>query len=542
MTMDAYNQSLLDQMDEALADAEPKESLEDAVRRLAALKPLEYERVRQGEAEALGVRVSALDSEIKAQREAGGDDDGVSAVEELEPWLDPVDGAVLDQIRGDFGRYVVAPAESLDTLSLWALGTFCYDAFSIFPKAFLSSPERRCGKTVALEVLEANTCRALMASSITASAIFRAVQEWRPTLIVDEADRLSKDNEELVGIINAGHRKRSAIVIRNVKVADEYIPRKFSVWSPMAIGAIGRMADSIMDRSIVVHMRRKAPGERAEKIPLDLFESNHDLRRRCLRWGADNMHLLRSTNVAMPHHGNDRALDNWLPMFALAAVIGGDWPGRAEKAFAKLTVEEQEDALGPMLLADIRQIFKDKRADKIPSKDLVATLVEMEDRPWGEWRRGRPMTQNSLSRLLDPYRINPGTIRIGSMTPKGYRLSQFRDAFDRYLTATPSPDTTNQAATPPQLSSGAASGEIQAATNPADVSARNSRKPSNGAGCGGVAAENGVSGGETPNQRLVLAWLNSIGATAEEIEDTMERCSRDPAAREYFVQQARAST
>ena len=84
-----------------------------------------------------------------------------------------------------------------------------------------------------------------MASSITSSAIFRAVNEWRPTLIVDEADTFGKDDEELAGIINAGHRKRSAIVIRNVKVGDEVEIVSPDANAPNSIENLARLANTI---------------------------------------------------------------------------------------------------------------------------------------------------------------------------------------------------------------------------------------------------------------------------------------------------------
>jgi len=382
------------------ADAQPNPSAE-GLARLAALSPLEYDRAREAAAKALGIRVSTLDKEVAACRGSDAADDD-SVVEELEPWPEPVSAAVLDEIRNDFGRYVFASNESLDAAAIWALGSYGYDAFPIWAKLFFSSPERRCGKTVALEVLEANVSRALMASSITSSAIFRAVQAWRPTLIVDEADTFGKDDEELTNIINAGHRKRSANVVRNVKVGDEHIPKKFSVWSPMAIAAIGRLRDTVMDRSIIIQMQRKAPGERIERAPADLFERNQQRRRRCLRWAEDNLLALKQARVNIPHYGNDRAQDNWEPLFAIAQVIGGDWPRRVGAAFAKLSAEEEEEAVGPLLLSDIREVLEAKATTRIFSQDLVDALVAMEDRPWCEWRRGRPMTQNSLARLLRP--------------------------------------------------------------------------------------------------------------------------------------------
>lgn len=464
------------------------------VARLAAMTPFEYEQVREEEAKLLKVRASVLDKEVDAARKAQADDDDDGVVESLEPWPEPVDGSVLDEIRADFERHVIADAASKDALAVWALGTYVYDAFPIFPKAFLSSPERRCGKSVTLEVLEANVHRALVASSISPSSIFRGVELWRPSLLIDEADRLPKDNEELTGIINAGHRKRTAFVIRNVKVNDEHEPRKFSTWAPMALAAIGRMADTIMDRSVVIHLRRKAPGEQVQKIPMDLFERNHSRRRRCLRWAEDAAEQLRNTQVQLPQHGNDRMLDNWLPLFAIAEAVGGEWPGRVRAAFDRLSIEEEEEAVGPMLLADIKEIFEARRLDKLFSRDLVAGLTEMEGRPWAEWRRGRPLTQNSLAKLLEPYKIRPETVRLGADRAKGYKRSRFQDAWLRYLSPAEPPV---QTVTPCQPSNGAGSSEFETVTDSENVTGRNSREPSNDAACHDVTDQNGASGERT---------------------------------------------
>ena len=67
------------------------ESIDVAVERLAALKPLRYERVRELEAEALGVRVSALDKEVAKARNSGGAEAKGRAIElyEPEPWPEP---------------------------------------------------------------------------------------------------------------------------------------------------------------------------------------------------------------------------------------------------------------------------------------------------------------------------------------------------------------------------------------------------------------------------------------------------------------------
>jgi Protein of unknown function (DUF3631) len=100
-----------------------------------------------------------------------------------------------------------------------------------------------------------------------------------------------------------------------------------------------------------------------------------------------------------------------------------------------------------MALEDIAAAFAEKGVDRIASKELVEILEKREDRPWPEYRNGKPITQRQLARLLDCFGIVPGTIRMDSgKTPKGYYVASFEDAFGRYL----APASPFSSATTPQ--------------------------------------------------------------------------------------------
>ena len=86
-----------------------------------------------------------------------------------------------------------------------------------------------------------------------------------------------------------------------------------------------------------------------------------------------------------------------------------------------------------MLLEDIWRVFQEQDADRLFSADLAAALVEMEDRPWPEWRRGNPLSPAAMSRLLKPFGVHPRKLRIGAETKQGYELDTFFDSFARYL-------------------------------------------------------------------------------------------------------------
>jgi hypothetical protein len=99
-------------------------------------------------------------------------------------------------------------------------------------------------------------------------------------------------------------------------------------------------------------------------------------------------------------------------------------------------VTENEPAIyaRSMILRDIRDIFAARLGvDRLSSATLVDALGAMENRPWSEWRNGKPITAAALARLLGPFGITPGTKRHGSATFKGYLLADFADAFESYL-------------------------------------------------------------------------------------------------------------
>lgn len=395
------------------------------------MTPIEYDQCREQVAKKLNVRLSTLDEEVGKLRTPPADN-RLSLVEEIEPWESPINGIELaKEIESLLSQHVILPKGAQVALTLWTMGTFVYDAFRVWPKLTISSPEKRCGKTTLLEVLAGQCHRSLVASNISPAAIYRVIEAWEPSLLIDEADTFIQGNDELRGVVNSGHTKSSAFVVR--VTGDNHEPSKFSTWCPMVLSMIKLPPDTILDRSVVIQLRRKLPGEFAKKLPLSFFDDCYDLRRKLKRWGDDHLTKLRYSKPTLPPSQNDRALDNWMPLFAIADVLGGDWPERTRDAFQVLTLSVDEESFGPLILNDIKIIFDDKRADRIFSAKLVQALTGLEDRPWQEWRKGKPLTGAGLARLLKPFGIKSGTIRIGDLTQKGYYRKAFEDAFERYI-------------------------------------------------------------------------------------------------------------
>ncbi len=343
----------------SIAEETPPETTEVIIKRLANLSDIDYESIRVDEAKKANLRVNKLDEFVEKEKGIIEVDSG-SVVEEIEPWPDSVNGTdLLDNMAKQLSDHVILPRGTAVSLAVWVLGSYAMDAWSIWPKVLISSPEKRCGKTTLLEALEALTHKALLSSSITTSAIFRSIEAFRPTMIIDEADTFMADNPELNGIINAGHRKRAAFVIRSESIGNTFTPKKFNVWCPMIIAGIGKQKDTLQDRSIKIEMRRKLPEESAKRMPSDFFERNQILRRQCLRWAQDNITNLKKAKPDVPACGNDRAEDNWLSLFAVSNVAGGSWPDKVLASYRLFTIQDLDDeAIGSKLLSDIKEIFE----------------------------------------------------------------------------------------------------------------------------------------------------------------------------------------
>jgi putative DNA primase/helicase len=356
------------------------------------------------------------------------------ALPEPEPWPQPVDGGeLLDEIGKGIRTYVVFDKAAADAVALWVVAAHAFDSFGIFPRLLVTSPEKRCGKSTLLDSIERLVPRPLSAANITAAALFRVIEAARPIVILDEADTFARDNEELRGVINAGH-KRNGTVVRIVETGGDYQPRQFSVWAPVVLAAIGHLPGTIEDRSIIVALKRRKPDEKVESLRLDRPNGLDVLARKAARWAADHADAVREANPAVPGSIINREADNWRPLLAIAEAAGGNWPERARQIATEFAGEVDDDSRRTQLLVDIRAAFQvQKETDRISSETLVTYLIGLEDRPWAEWSKGRPLSKNQLARLLKPLRVSPGTIWFtGGDTAKGYYRAAFDDAFARY--------------------------------------------------------------------------------------------------------------
>lgn len=366
----------------------------------------------------------------------------VEILEAIETASTPLAG-LLEDVHRFLGAFVAYPsAAAHDAHVLWIAHAHAMEAWESTPRIAFLSPEPGSGKTRALELTETMVPRPVEAVNVTPAYLFRKVADeaGRPTILFDEIDTVfgpkAKDNEEVRGLLNAGHRRGAVAgrcVVKGKLIETEEIP----AYCAVALAGLGEVPDTILTRSIVIRMRRRSAAEQVQPYRRRVHgEHGEALRDRLAKWGEAATARLTASWPEMPAGIADRDADVWEPLFAIADEAGGGWAERARVAGVALVAASKAGtpSLGIRLLADLRAVFAD--ADQIPTERILEALHKIEESPWGDLR-GKPLDARGLARRLLPYDVKPTTIRYRASTPKGYRREDLHDAWLRYLPNTP---------------------------------------------------------------------------------------------------------
>jgi hypothetical protein len=427
--------------EEFVATAIGEGELNAEIKKLAALPIGVYEAKRAAEAKRLGMRVGIVDFLVKAERDkASKKQKDFLPHWNVERWPEPVDGTtLLEELRNYFTRHAALPKHADVVLALWPLHTWVFDCFDITPYLVITSPTRRCGKSLLLTILSWMCCRAKKNDSMSKAAIYRSVESEQPTLLLDETGWVVDQKDERQGILCGGFERNGFVEVCEGDGANITV-RRYSTYCPKAFGIIGKLTATLMDRAIEIAMHRKTKRDSVERLGRRDNADYSRLRQQCLRWANDNREALAAIEPKAPDGLNDRALDIWEPLLAIAEHVGGDWPKLvAEAAIALSGGEAASEERSVELLADIRATFDASGLDEITTKALIAALCADEERPWATYNKGKPISDRQVAKLLKQFPIlSEDVYPPRERHAKGYKQVRFLDAFERYLTpATP---------------------------------------------------------------------------------------------------------
>lgn len=399
---------------------------------------------------AASVRVARVPrgKDVSEWIEAGASREDLEALADSAPAWEPVAvprGAdLLEAVVRFIRRFVILTEDQAVACALWVLHAHAAEAAETTPYLCITSPERRCGKSRLMEVLQRLAPRPWYTVRPSEAVLFRKLTTGA-TLFLDEYDTIfsaaAKDSTEGIrATLNAGF-VRGAVVSRCAEHGKELVD--FEVFGPKVLAGISDPPDTVKDRSFVITLRRARRDEIRERFRSRKATPEAEaLARQAEAFFAvpGRLEALRRAEPALPDALNDRAQDAAEPLLAIADIAGGEWPARARAALVALAEDaaedEAEDSVGVGLLRDLVTVFERLGSPAgATTEALVRELQATEGSPWKRWNHGEGLDAAGLAALLRAFRISPQKKRWthGAEPRGGYRRDPILDAAARYV-------------------------------------------------------------------------------------------------------------
>ena len=311
---------------------------------------------------------------------------------------------------------------------LWVIFTYLTDISDIAPIAWITAPERQCGKSTLLGLFERVVNKPMAFNNITQAVLYRVMEQFEPTLLIDEIDTSLKDKNELLGIVNAGYSRHASNVPR-MNQDKGGIVEKFDVFGAKVFSGIGEMKGTFASRAIRFELRRKTNSDKVKRFNKRTlpYETTNELQSKVKRWAIDNREQVQAVHTPLLQI-NDRDFDNWEILLQIATVLGVY--DKALQACLIICNRKDEPSLNEMLLSDIREVWN---GEKMGSTSLLERLNDDKEKAWQTFNNGQPMTAYQLSKKLKTFGIKSKNIKQGQHVIKGYDKADFVKVWNNYL-------------------------------------------------------------------------------------------------------------
>jgi hypothetical protein len=362
--------------------------------------------------------------------------------------------AALDATEAFYRRYLALTESQYIAVTLWTAHAHALEATSTTPYLHFTSPEPECGKTRAMECVEALTPKPLYAASMTSAVLYRAIEQLAPTLLIDEADNLMGDREakrDLFGLLNAGYRRGAPALRMGGGNRDKL--ERFETFSAKAIAGLDDLVATLASRCVRIEMQRRRIDEPVADFFHDEAHTEAEPIREALaasaREATEALHTARPDRLGV----RDRMEEALRLPLAIADMAGEVWMTRAREALKELAGASKRGEASEklQLLGDIREVFKNRGdPDTLRTAELLDGLITLDEAPWRGWwgveRDGQVQVSRGAARKLGEklrgFGIRSRDVGRKEKRLKGYVRADLENVWARYL-PDPLPDPRN---------------------------------------------------------------------------------------------------
>jgi hypothetical protein len=287
------------------------------------------------------------------------------------------DSELLGEIRSFIHRYVDVSPLFEEIASYYVLLSWVYDAFNELPY-LRARGDFGSGKTRLLLTVGSICYKPIFASGAsTVSPLFRIIDAFRGTLIIDEGDfRLSDEKAEVVKILNNGNARGFPVLRSEVSGGKEFDPRAYTVFGPKLVASRGFFEDRALESRFLTE--EMGQGRLREDIPINLPESQKEealhLRNKLLLFRLRNLRKPRALEDSL-----DRSLEPRLNQIFSPLLSIVDDPKAQEdlKELARRYDRELVSDRGMETEAQLLEVIRDLAASSTDSRLTVKEIASL---------------------------------------------------------------------------------------------------------------------------------------------------------------------
>jgi hypothetical protein len=230
------------------------------------------------------------------------------------------EGDLVADVQSFIHRYVDVSPLFEKIASYYVLFSWVYDGFNQLPYLRLRG-DPGSGKTRFLLIVGSVCYKPIFASGAsTVSPLFRILDEFRGTLIVDEGDfRMSDEKAEVVKILNNGNGKGFPVLRSEVSANREFNPRAYHVFGPKLVATRGFFEDRALESRFVTE--EMGQYRLRDDVPINLPSSYKEealrLRNKLLMFRFRNLQRLQASEELVDRSIEPRLNQIFVPLLSI---------------------------------------------------------------------------------------------------------------------------------------------------------------------------------------------------------------------------------
>lgn len=288
--------------------------------------------------------------------------------------------SLLSEIQSFIHSYVDVSPLFEKIASYYVLFSWIYDGFNELPYLRLRG-DPGSGKTRTLLIVGSLCYKPIFASGAsTVSPIFRILDAFKGTLIVDEGDfRFSDEKAEVVKILNNGNVKGFPVLRSEASANREFNPRAYHVFGPKLVATRGFFDDKALESRFLTE--EMGQYRLRDDVPINLSGSYKEealhIRNKLLLFRFRNLNKHKAAESLVDRTIEPRLNQIFVPLLSIIedAQAREDLRELARRYNREMIADRGMD-MEAQILEIVRDMLSSPYEVRLPIKDITSWFVD----------------------------------------------------------------------------------------------------------------------------------------------------------------------